>query len=78
MTARETRDRLERQEQRLKWREQEKLNIESFKAGLASRHKLKRNAKFEIAWRIAWDRGHSNGFSEIEMYFDELAELLKP
>ena len=57
---------------------EEEREIEACKARLAERHRLKRNAKFEIAWRIAWENGHASGFSEVEIYFDDIAELLKP
>lgn len=41
------------------------------------KYSLKRDRKFEKAWSIAWEFGHSNGISEVEYYFDELVELIK-
>ena len=59
-------------------REQETRDIEALKLRLAVRHGLERNAKFDKAWYLAWDYGHADGLKEVEQYFDELAELLKP
>lgn len=39
---------------------------------------LDRNAKFDIAWRLAWENGHACGLSEVESFFNDLAPLLKP
>lgn len=52
--------------------------IEDIKNALARKHGLSRNDKFEKAWNLAWDYGHSSGYDEVQLYFDELAELLKP
>ena len=75
-------ERASRDEIRRANREREDREIEACKAHLAERHRLERNDKFEIAWRIAWriawENGHSSGLSEVESYFDDLAELLKP
>ncbi len=45
---------------------------------LSKDHAIPRNAKFDKAWDIAWERGHASGLHEVEAYFDELAELIKP
>lgn len=58
------------------WAHQAAL-IEEEKAKLAIKHKIPRDEKFEKAWRIAWDQGHSSGFSEVEIVFDELIDLIK-
>jgi len=68
----------EQQMKRRQRRAEEALEIDRRKEALAQKHGLERTAKFERAWEIAWDYGHSNGFSEVEGYFDELADLLKP
>lgn len=57
---------------------EEAREIEAFKQRLASKHKLPRDAKFDKAWKIAWDYGHDHGFSEVALYFADLAKLLKP
>ena len=64
-------------EQRRKWREEENTRIEAAKAEMADTYGLERNAKFDIAWGIAWDHGHSAGIDEVKNYFQELADLLK-
>ena len=51
--------------------------IEDNKRELAARHGLARDAKFDIAYQIAWDRGHCHGFGEIEYCFEEMLPLLK-
>ena len=70
-----------RAEQRAK-REAEKAaenaEIEEVKAWFADYHKLPRDAKFDLAWRIAWDRGHGSGMEEVKNYFEELIDLIKP
>lgn len=52
--------------------------IEASKQKMATKHNIARDAKFEKAWALAWDFGHASGLNEVEMYFDDLAELLKP
>ncbi len=63
---------------RQQWREQMERDREESKARMAKEHGLERNNKFELAYSIAWSHGHSSGIQEVEMYFEELAELLKP
>lgn len=50
---------------------------EASKAKLAAEYQLPRDAKFERAWSIAWEHGHSSGLSEVESYFIELVDLIK-
>jgi len=57
--------------------EREALEIEATKAELAKRFELVRDAKFDVAWSIAWDYGHSNGFHEVKSIFEDLVELIK-
>jgi hypothetical protein len=65
-------------ERRRKHAEEEAILIESSKRDRALKHGLKRDAKFEMAWNMAWSMGHSAGLSEVEQYFDDLAQLIKP
>lgn len=60
------------------WREEMARDIEASKARMAKECGVERDAKFYKAWQIAWDHGHSAGLDEVEMYFRELAELIKP
>lgn len=59
-------------------REEEAQDIEAAKAEVAEDHGLERNKKFDLAWAIAWDHGHSFGISEVKNYFNELADLIRP
>ena len=63
--------------QLIAWREHEALLIEEVKARIATKHEISRGAKFEKAWRLAWEYGHSSGLPEVENYFDDLVELIK-
>lgn len=81
---RELRDQIkakERAEARARW-EAEKAaqdaEIEAVKAEFAERYRLPRNAKFDLAWRIAWERGHSSGMDEVKDFFIELIDLIQP
>lgn len=67
----------ERREARRKHYEEEALKIEETKNRLAAEYSIERNAKFEKAWSLAWDYGHSSGFDEVERYFGDLVELIK-
>ena len=51
--------------------------IEAAKAELAAEHDLDRNEKFELAFRIAWDRGHSSGMDDVKNCFHDLVPLLQ-
>jgi hypothetical protein len=71
-------DELIRAERRRKWREEEAARVEASKDRAAESTGIPRDhPKFEVAWRIAWDLGHSSGFHEVENYFDDLSELLR-
>lgn len=71
-------EREKRRAQRQIWREEEAKEIEAAKAELSDEYGLERNAKFETAWGIAWEYGHSSGISEVKIYFDDLVPLLQP
>lgn len=64
-------------EQHRLWREQENAHIAALQTKLSIKHSVPRNAKFDKAWRLAWEYGHSSSFEEVESYFDELVELIK-
>lgn len=66
-----------RAEERRQWREKEAKDIESAKEEMAIKHGLERDSKFDRAWDIAWNWGHSSGIGEAKLYFDELADLLQ-
>lgn len=43
---------------------------------LAELYGLVDNPKEKKVWDMAWDRGHSNGYSEVAIQYDELADLV--
>lgn len=59
------------------YREEIKKNTTKFKIALFKKHSIEDNPKNDKCFEIAWDLGHSNGLSEIEIFFDELVELIK-
>lgn len=68
-----------REEERRRWREQEAHEIEESKERMSVECGVPRShPKFERVWDIAWSLGHSSGIYEVENYFRELADLLKP
>lgn len=65
----------------LKWsradsRREEDTKIEEVESRLAKEHGIEGHIKRSKLWSLAWDYGHSSGFSEIENYYREFAELL--
>lgn len=50
---------------------------EDFKDALFVLHKVSDHPKRERCFEIAWEHGHSSGFSEVEIYFNDIVELLK-
>jgi hypothetical protein len=50
---------------------------EEFKNDLFVEFGVEDNPKREQCYGIAYDMGHSNGFSEVYNYFDQLVELIK-
>jgi predicted nucleic acid-binding Zn-ribbon protein len=53
-----------------------RLEEETFKFLLKKEYGLEGNLKFEKAYSVAYEHGHSSGFSEIENYFMDLVELI--
>ena len=47
-----------------------------FRDALFKKHNVS-GKKAEKCWMIAWDDGHSCGFSEVELRFDTIVELIK-
>ena len=48
-----------------------------FKLALFKEYGVETNIKREKCWELAWERGHSGGYSEVELEFIDLAELIK-
>ena len=48
-----------------------------FKEALFREYGLEENEKRELLWEKAYSSGHSGGFSEIEIEFDNMVDLIK-
>jgi len=51
--------------------------VELFQHDLEAEHGVTDNCKKEKLFDIAWSQGHSSGFSEVAIHYDELVELIK-
>lgn len=56
--------------------EQHRLHME-FKKALYAEYGVEGNPKAEMAYAIAYDKGHSSGYSEIAIEFDTIVPLIK-
>jgi hypothetical protein len=70
------RDEASRAVQRAYQEEQRRL-VEQFQRDLEAEHGVVDNSKKEKLFDIAWSQGHSSGFSEVALHYDELVELIK-
>lgn len=57
---------------------EEARQVGEVKDRVAKSYGLKRDAKFDRVWAIAWDHGHAYGLAEVESYFSDLVDLIKP
>jgi hypothetical protein len=53
------------------------LREEAFKKALAEEYDVVGNPKFDRCYSIAYSHGHSSGFSEVEIFFSDIVELIK-
>ena len=70
-----------RERQRREREERQRIEneaIESQKQELAECYGLPRDERFEQAYSIAWQRGHSGGFNDVASVFDDIAPLIQP
>lgn len=67
-----------RREQRRLYDEEEGRLRQVFQADLEAEYGLAGHPKADRLFGIAWDHGHSSGYSDVAGYYGELAELLKP
>jgi hypothetical protein len=47
------------------------------RARMEEKHGLAGHPKAKRLYELAWDYGHASGYSEIELYYEDLADLLK-
>jgi hypothetical protein len=59
------------------FREAERYLAECFKRDLFEELGITNNPKAEILYRIAYDLGHSGGYSEVYGYAQDLVELIE-
>lgn len=62
---------------RLEYRAKQNECDEEFKAALAKELGLAGHPKYDLLFRMAWEEGHSSGYSEVANYADTFAELLR-
>jgi hypothetical protein len=70
-----------RERQRREREERQRIEneaIEAQKQELADSHGLPRDDRFEQAYGIAWQRGHSGGFGDVACAFDGIVPLIQP
>lgn len=67
-----------RRAERAAWRAEEDRKKTECKDRLEREHGLTEHPKRGALWSLAWSHGHANGFCEVEYYYGEFAELLKP
>lgn len=71
-------DQNERNAKFLKRQEEARRQELELKERLLKETGLANHPKADRLWDLAWDRGHSAGFYEVEAEFRELATLLLP
>lgn len=64
-------------EQRTKWNVENARLHNEFKEDIFEEFGFQDHPKRERVFELAWDRGHSSGFSEVYLVFEELVELIK-
>lgn len=57
--------------------DQERLRQE-FRADLAREEGVTGNPKEPLLFRLAWERGHSAGWTEVAINYEEMVELVRP
>lgn len=57
-------------------RTQKGIKVEKFKQGLFQNYKEVPEDKLEKVWSKAWNNGHSSGFDEVRIHFEDLIDLV--
>lgn len=64
-------------EEEREYREETSRLYQKFKDDLFKENGVTGNPKAQMAYDMAYDRGHSSGLEEVVYYFEELVELIK-
>jgi hypothetical protein len=82
MTVRQAREHIEAQSKakiayrRVRYDDIATLELQ-FHIDLAKEHGLTDHAKESKVWSLAYEYGHSTGFHDMAMYYEDLADLVK-
>ena len=63
-------------ERNKRWRAKDTEDKNRFHDALKDEFGTRDNPKEERLWELAWSNGHSSGFSEVAMHYEEMAELI--
>lgn len=64
-------------EQKNRHREEERRLTNLLKSDLELEHGVAGHAKADKVWSLAWEHGHSSGYSEVINYYEEFVELIQ-
>lgn len=64
--------------QRQLWQAENDRLARLFQADLEAEHGLTGHPKAAMLFGIAWERGHSSGYTDVANVYDEISQLLKP
>lgn len=67
----------EREKMTKAWYAEEGRLRDLFQADLAAEHGVTGNPKEPLLFRLTWEEGHSCGYSEVAIYYDDFVELIK-
>lgn len=59
------------------YRAEEARLEKQFKADLEKEYRTANNPKRDLLYRLAYEMGHSSGYSEIEIYYEQLVPLVQ-
>lgn len=77
MSALRASERQRHRDQRDAHRQNERVMTAVLKADLETEHDVVGHPRADKLWDLAWDHGHSSGYSEVINYYEDLVELLK-
>lgn len=72
----EEKNKKERIVERDRQREEERIDRMLHKANLERKYDLTEHPKRDKLYELAWEHGHSSGFTEVENYYGDFAQLL--